>query len=365
MSDSLSLRYRPKKLSQVIGQPVVVKAFTNAFKYNSLHHAYILSGAFGCGKTTIGRILAAMENCEQGPTLEPCQKCKNCVEIFAGKSNEVKEMDAASHGLIDDIRSLQKEIRQATVYCRTRYVILDEAHSLSGAAAEAALKMIEEPPPNVRFILATTEAHKFKDTIHSRCIMWKLYKVSVNELYNHLEKVAKCEEVNIDKDALRIAASYAKGSVRNALQNLQTIINYVGDKEITKQDAIEALGAVDDTLYSGFFEAIVDGGVADSMNILNKILADGKDIGKIISDMVGYLDGLLQVKIKNVELNVSDEMRVRMEEQTKKIKGNIILYMLKSLVEVNYGIEYSIDPQALLDAFIVKSVLFVKNNQKK
>jgi len=155
-----SLKYRPKKLDDVIGQEVVVQTLKNSFSSKNLHHAYILEGQFGCGKTTVARIMAAMENCESGPTLEPCGKCQNCKEIFNGSSIDIKEIDAASNRGIDDIRDLQKEINFSPINCKSKYIIIDEAHSLTGAAAEAALKMIEEPPPNVRFILCVAGDQK-------------------------------------------------------------------------------------------------------------------------------------------------------------------------------------------------------------
>jgi len=193
--------------------------------------------------------------------------------------------------------------------------------------------------------------------------MWKLYKITVPELYNHLINIAKQEQLDVDPDALRIAANYAKGSMRNAIQNVQTMINYAGNNKITVKDATESLGAVDDTQYLALFDAIIASNVSQGLTILNTILSEGKDIGRIVSDIVEYLDMLLKAKVGNLDNMFSDSVRIKMESQAKLIKGNVVLKMLEHIMYVSKGVEYSIDPQALLDAFIVKSILFIQKNK--
>ena len=365
----LSVKYRPKKLSEVIGQPVVVTAFTNAFECKTLHHAYILSGNYGTGKTTVARILAAMDNCEEGPTLEPCGKCSICKDIFSGKSFDVKEMNAADARGIDNIRTIQKEAYVYPIDCRVKYFILDEAHSMTKEASECALKVIEEPPEFVRFILCSTEAHRFTDTIKSRCITWNLNKVSWTEIYNHLLNIVEKEKLNqkLDKAILRVAAKYARGSVRDALQNVQTVINYCGDGEITFEKAIEALGKVNSILYFNLFDAIIGNNISDCVLIINKIFQDGKEASSIIRDIEEHLNNLLLIKHCKEDLSVfslTDNEIKTYNHQAEKLKSEAILAMMGAIIEVGENLKTNIDPQHLCNKFVIESILKINKLKK-
>ncbi len=362
IEDSLALKYRPKKLSEVIGQPIVVKAFTNAFKSHTLHHAYILAGNFGCGKTTVARIVAATENCKKGGK-DPCGECSNCVAIFAGKSLEVKEMDAGSSGGVDDIRALHESLYQYPVECRTKYVIIDEAHDLSRAGAEASLKMIEEPPKFVRFILCTTEPQAFKDTIHSRCIMWGFNKVSWPELFDHLKMVAKKEGLTCDDRALQIAAKASKGSVRNCLQHLQTIMNYVGNEAITVESTIEALGVIDTVLYFELADAIFDQNTVKAFLTINRLFIDGKEAKIIINGLYEHLNNLLICRTCSNDLDKFDftqEEIKRYVHQNSKTNGNILLKMMSYVGQISFDIEYNLNPAQSFNKFAIESIQIVK-----
>lgn len=361
--EPLALKYRPKKLSQVIGQPVVVRAFTNAFKSNTLHHAYILAGNYGCGKTSVARIVAAMENCEKGGK-DPCGICSNCKSIFAGNSLEVREMDAGSEGNVDDIRELRKSLYQCPVECNTKYVIIDEAHSLSGKAAEASLKMIEEPPKFVRFILCTTEAHSIIDTIHSRCISWKFNKVSWSKIFEHLKMVAEKEELDYEEKALQIAAKYAKGSVRDSLQYLQTMMNYVGEDRITVDDAIAALGAIDDSLYFDLIDGIVSQKMVKSFQAVNQLFIDGKEAKIVVDGLYDHLNNLLVVRTAKDKIDQFDftqeEIKKYQHQNAQIDSGNVLLKMMNYVGHVSFDIEYSLNPAHSFNKFVVESVQEVK-----
>jgi DNA polymerase III subunit gamma/tau len=364
----LSIKYRPKKLADVIGQPVIVQALTNAFKSNSLHHAYILEGKYGCGKTSVGRIIAAMENCDKGPTLEPCCKCDNCKEIFNGKSFDVREIDAASHRGVDDIRSIHKDIYTSPIQCRVKYVIIDEAHSLTGIAAEAALKMLEEPPEGVRFVLATTEAHRFKETILSRCIPWKFNKVSWSELHSHLKNIAGQEEIEYEEEALITIAKSSKGSVRNSLQNLQTVINYVGDNKITDIAAIESLGQVDQQLYFNLIDSIINAKPSQSYIIVNNIFKSGKEAGSIVNDIYSHLNGLLLAKTCGgslSEFGFTEEEVKKYTYQAKNIQGDMVLKIVSLLKDVSLGLKFNLDPDFLFNTFFIECIISYKKMKNK
>ncbi len=357
----LALKYRPKKLSQVIGQPIVVKAFKNAFKMNNLHHAYILAGKYGTGKTTTGRIIAAMENCLNGGK-DPCGECSNCVEIFAGKSYEVIEQDCGSKGNVDDIRALHKSLFQAPVEVKVKYVILDEAHDISGKAAEAALKMIEEPPPMVRFILCTTNPQALTETIQSRCIMWNFNKVSRNDIFQHLQNISNLEELGCDDKTLQIITRYSKGSVRNSLQNLQKIMNYVGDEKLTYESAVEALGVIDDRLYFDLFDAIIAKDTIKCFTTINSIFADGKEAKIVLDGIFEHLNNLLVTRTCKKDLSSFDftqgEIKRYLHQNGTIAKngGDDILRMMNLLGTVSFGVEYSLNPSHLLNQFAVQSI---------
>jgi len=357
----LALKYRPKKLSQVIGQPVVVKAFTNAFKTNTLHHAYILAGHTGSGKTTVGRIIAAMENCKENGK-DPCGKCSNCIEILAGKSYEVIEQDAGSKGNVDDIRAIHKSLFQCPVECKTKYVILDEAHSLSGKAAEASLKMIEEPPPHVRIILLTTEPQAFKETILNRCILWNFKKISRENILQHLKYIAEKENLNCDDKILQIISRYSKGSVRNCLQNLQTVINYVGEDKITVDSVLESLGIIDDNLYFDLFNGIIERNTIKCFLAINQMFKDGKDVKIIIDGIYEHLNNLLLSRtckndLSNFDFTQEEEKRY-LYQNSKILKngGDYILMMMNLLNTVAFGVEYNLNPAQLVNKFAVESI---------
>ena len=365
--NDLTDKYRPKKLSEVIGQPSVVKAFTNAFKYKTIRQAYILAGNFGTGKTTVARIVAAMENCEEkGSSSDPCGKCRNCEQIFSGDSYDVKEMDAASKRGIDDIRSIHKELYQSPIECKTKYVIFDEAHSLSGYAAEAALKMIEEPPPHTRFILATTDFHKLKETIRSRCIPWRFGKVNWMEILTHLKDISTKEELNVEENALRLIARSSKGSVRDSLKNLQAAIDYCGEEEITLENAKNALGTIDDALYFELINSFIELDAIKSYRIINEILKDGREAKSVMNDLFDYLTNLLLVKACKKDLaclTLSEEEVKKYSHQGKVIKGDTLIRMMNFLHEVGDGLNKNVDPVNLFNKFFVQSLMLNKKNK--
>lgn len=359
IADSFATKYRPTKLSEIIGQPVVKKAFSNAFKYNNLHHAYILAGKFGCGKTTIARIVAAMENCDEGFGKDPCGKCDNCREILEGRSFEVHEIDAASKGKVEGIRDLQKIIQNSPVKCRTRYVILDEAHSLTKEAAEASLKMIEEPPKHVRFILCTTEPQAFKPTIHSRCITWRLSKVTPLEIAAHLKDISEREKINIEEKALNIISRSSQGSVRNSLHNLQTVINYAGEDSITSKMVVEALGEIDERMYFVMVSSIINQDYISAIKAIQSIFLNGQTIDKVIDGMFRHLNNILMVSVckSSIEyFGFSEAEKKYYEEQSKGLSKNMIKRMMTLLNEVAMGVEYGVDPEKLFTKYIVDCI---------
>lgn len=357
---SLAAKYRPRCLEDVIGQDVVVKSVKNALENNSLHHAYIFAGKYGCGKTSMARILAAMLNCRSGPTSKPCGTCDNCSAIFAGKSLDVKELDAASNRQIDDIRALKDEIRYQPADANKKVVIIDEVHSLTGQAAEAALKMIEEPPPHVIFILATTDPHKMKDTIHSRCITFKFYRVNWSVMHQHLVKMADAEGIKYEDDALKICARAADGSVRNAIQNLQTVMNFVGGDVVTFEAAKNVLSAIDDNLYFKLVSSIVKVETIEAVQTVEKLMADGRDAVEVLDGLYEHLRRLMIAKTcqKDLEgLGFTEDDGKRYCHQVGESGLELVLEMMNLCIDVSRGLNLNLDPQTLIEKFMIDSVV--------
>jgi DNA polymerase-3 subunit gamma/tau len=361
MSVVLANKYRPKKLADLIGQDSVVRILTNTILSGKPHHAYIFSGKFGCGKTSSARIFAASVNGKDGMTLTPDMEDPDIQAIFEGKSIDVKEIDAASNRSIDDIRALREEIRYSTVKLNYRFVIIDEAHRLTGDAAEAALKMIEEPPKNVIFILCTTNAEDLKDTIHSRCMPLRFNKVSWDQLYSNLVKIAKSENIEYEDAALRVAAKLSKGSVRNSLQNLQTMLTFSGGNKITGELAQQSLSAVDDNKYFDLVDMILRPDAGEAMRIIDQILGDGREVGEVLDGLVGHIRTLLVIKTaKDTSklLFLTDEEKKRFVAQSQTVGIELLLQMIDLVAEVNKGMALNLNPQTLLEKLVICSIIF-------
>jgi len=361
----LAIKYRPKTLDAIVGQDVAVRILQNSFDRKNWHHAYILEGKFGSGKTSVARIMAAMENCENAPTQEPCGTCPRCKEIFEGKSIDVKEIDVASKRSIDDVRALQEDITSCPIFCHMKYIIADEAHGWTGYAADAALKMIEEPPPHVRFVLCTTEPEAFKSTIPSRCITLNFRDIAWHELHAHLGNICKQEKINVQDEALKVIARSARGSARDALQNLQTAFSYAGDEEITSEVAQKALGVISNELYYKFIQSILTIDAPNAMLMANQILQNGGNLGKVVDGLTDYLRNLQLLKIGGedaVSYWVSSEEMAQLKHQIEMgegIKPTLIKDMFDLLIELRRGVIVNMSANALMDNFAVGAMMAV------
>lgn len=364
----LANKYRPKKISDLIGQDASVKILTNTILSGKLHHAYIFAGNLGSGKTSSARLFAAAVNNKSGMTLSPDLDDPDIVAIFEGKSIDIMEFDAGSKGKIEEIRDLKEQIRYAPINNKYRFVILDEAHRLTGAAAEAALKMIEEPPANCIFILCTTNAEDLKDTIHSRCMTLRFNKVSWDQLYNNLVKVAKAENVQYDDVALRFAAKLSKGSVRNSLQNLQTLMTFANGQKITAEIAQTALAAVDENKYFDLFSMIAKPDAGEAMRVIDHIFADGREVGDILNGLISHIRTLLVIKTaKDTSklLFLTDEEKKKYHNQSQSVTIPLLLHMLDLIAEVAKGVSLNINPQTLLEKFIICSIIYNRTEAKQ
>lgn len=363
--DALALKYRPKKIADLVGQDHVKQVLTNSIKKNKCHHAYIFAGKFGCGKTSTARIFAASVNNPSGMSLDPDLDNDLVRRIYAGKHPDIKELDAAATRSIDDIREIKQEIQFNPLECRKRFVVIDEAHRLTGAAAEAALKMIEEPPKNCIFILCTTDPEKLKDTIHSRCLPLRFNKIPWSLAFQHLKVVAKAEGIEFEEQALKIAARKSKGSMRNALQNLQMLITFAGGEGITTEIAQKALSAVDEGHYFDLVDSIIKPDAGEAMRIIDMMIADGRDVGEVLDGFVGHLRNLMIIKTcpstKGL-IYLTEEEKKRFVYQLEKLQplanpAMFLIEMIEYLGKVNEGINLNLNPQTMLESLVVRSIM--------
>ena len=316
-------KYRPQQFKDFTAQKHVIQTLTNEIEQNKIAHAYLFSGHRGTGKTTMARLFAKAINCENRKGFEPCDKCLACKEINKGSAVDIIEIDAASNRGIDDIRALRDSIKYRPNLLKYKVLILDEAHQLSKDAANALLKILEEPPEYVVFILATTEAHKMISTISSRCQRFDFYKLTIKEIVSKLEVIARKEGIIIEKEALELIAMSADGALRDAEGILNQILNFVSKKEIEVKDIQEMLGIVDLSLAFEFTEFLVDRNISGAIKYLNEKVEKGLNVDEFSKTIINFLRKLLILKISK---DLIDEVAV---SETKETKDKLIELSLK------------------------------------
>ena len=285
----LARKYRPQRFTELVGQEHVARTLTNAIAQNRVHHAFLFTGARGVGKTSAARILAKALSCVNGPTAEPCGVCESCVEIAAGNSVDVVEIDGASNTGVDDVRTLREGVRYLPAKGRLKIYIIDEVHMLSTSAFNALLKTLEEPPAHVVFIFATTEAHKIPTTILSRTQRYDFKLIPTAQLVAHLEGILKAEAIPFQPDGLRLLARQAAGSVRDGLSLLDQVIAYVGEATISRDVVSEVLGVADRSLLVDLARHVLDRDVASTLRLLAAAVERGLDLGQLARAFLSLL----------------------------------------------------------------------------
>lgn len=291
---ALYRKWRPQGFDSLVGQEAVRTALTNALETGRIAHAYLFAGPRGTGKTSTAKILAKAVNCEHGPTPNPCNKCQNCVRINDGTSMDVFEIDAASNRGIDEIRDLREKVAFAPVNGRYKVYIIDEVHMLTTEAFNALLKTLEEPPPHVIFILATTEPHKIPATIHSRCQRFDFKRVTDSDIVKRLREVADGSGIAADEDALQLIAVQADGGMRDALSLLDQC--GVMAERVSAETVRSVLGIVGREALRELVKAVGEGNVPKALELLEALLAGGKDVKQIITELAEYLRAVLLYK---------------------------------------------------------------------
>lgn len=354
---SLYRKWRPQTFEDIIGQRHITQTLINAISLNRISHAYIFSGPRGVGKTTTARILAKSLNCENGPTSHPCNKCERCIRITNGYSMDVIEIDGASNNGVDSIRELRSKVNFAPAEGRFKIYIIDEVHMLSQGAFNALLKTLEEPPPHVIFIFATTDPHKIPSTILSRCQWFNFRRISLADIVAKLKMIVKDEKLNIDDKSLDIIARSATGSMRDAESALDQIIAYC-DKDITSQSIREVLGIIEEEVFFEFLEAIIKNNTLKGIEIINRTSDLGEDASQFIKNLMEYVHNLSLAKICQKEIlnlkGIFTEDRERLLGQSKKLKLEKLFNIVNYLAEAERKMRYTCHPWILLEMLVIK-----------
>jgi DNA polymerase-3 subunit gamma/tau len=332
MSLALYRKYRPSTFSEVIGQEHVTEPLSNALESGKIHHAYLFSGPRGCGKTSSARIMARSLNCEKGPTPNPCGQCQSCKDLVANGpgSIDVIELDAATHGLVDDARDLRDKAFFAPVSSRYKIYIIDEAHQLGPGAANALLKVVEEPPPHVLFIFATTEPEKLISTIRSRTHHYPFRLVPPGILATHLEKVCESEGIKVAKGVIPLVVRASGGSVRDALSVLGQLLAGAGKSGVTYEIAIQLLGYTDGALLDEAIDAMAARDGATLFKAIDRVIESGHDPRRFTQDFLERLRDL--IIIGAVEESASQILREIPEDQLQRMRAQASIIGTANLI---------------------------------
>lgn len=282
-------RFRPQKFEEVVGQDAAVSTLKNAVAQDKVAHAYLFAGPRGVGKTTTARILAKALNCEKGPTTDPCGVCGSCEAIVAGSDLDVIELDAASHNSVDDVRALREAAFHSTHRSRLKVYILDEVHMFSNSAFNALLKILEEPPRHVKFVLCTTDPQRVPETVRSRCQRIDFRRITAEDVAERLRQIVRSEGLSAPREALLEIARRSGGGMRDAEVLLEGLATYVGDREITPRDVRALTGASDDGALSTIITYLAAGKAAEALEEADRLLESGAEPVQLVDSMLEHI----------------------------------------------------------------------------
>lgn len=356
---SLYRKYRPQAPDEVLGQEHVVRALAGAVREGRLSHAFLFSGPRGTGKTSTARILAKMVNCERGPTAEPCGVCEQCVRIRDGSHLDVVEIDAASHGGVDDARELRERAPTAPAQGREKVYILDEAQRLSREAFDALLKLFEEPPDGVRFVLATTEPHKMPATIVGRCQKFEFRRVPTETLVGHLARVAEAESIGLTEGVAETIARESEGSVRDALSLLDQAA-VLGGGKVTEEVVSSLVGAPEIDILFSLADAVAVGDAREVFGIIHRLVQEGHDLRHFASQVTGHFRDLLLALASPDDpslVDISPELHPRLVAQAGKFSPGELDRVLSLLLQAQTDMRWSTAPRLTLELALVRAAL--------
>ena len=351
-------KWRPKTFEEVVGQEHVTRTLRNALRDGRIGHAYLFAGPRGTGKTTTARLLAKAANCLADAELRPCNECTICRAINEGRLLDLIEIDAASNRGIDEIRALRENVAFRPTEARYKVYVVDEVHMLTTEAFNALLKTLEEPPPHVIFVLATTEPHKIPATVLSRCQRFDFHRISLSGILRRLERITAAEGLTVEKAALELIARSATGSLRDA-ESLLDQLGSGGDEKIEVDQVRAMLGVVPAQVVSRLVEHLVTGEVAGGLEVINKSIDEGIDPRQLTRQVVEHLRALLMLKVGDGAelLNVPDETLKEMRGQVTRLSLRRMVRAVKLFNQASLDLRGSLQPQLPLELAFVEATL--------
>lgn len=350
--ETLYRKYRPRRFAEVVGQTPIVRALQNALASRRFAHAYLFCGQRGTGKTTLARLLAMALNCERGVAPEPCGTCLACTNIRKGAAMDVLEIDAASHTGVDAVREIIVErVSFLPATFRYKVYIIDEVHMLSQASFNALLKTLEEPPPRVVFILATTDPHKVPATVRSRCLRFDFRPLSPKEIVGRLEEVMKAEgwEGRYEASALWLIARAARGALRDALTILEQAMNF-SEGSLTVELVRSLLGVTDDEFLRRITQALCDQDIPTLWRSVSEAVETGRDLPQLVHDLSLYLRDLLRFKMKALpETETESERWAMLQEQADLFEEEALIRMVRTAWELERDLRTAHDIQLAVE----------------
>jgi DNA polymerase-3 subunit gamma/tau len=354
----------------VIGQPHVVQTLVNSITTKRIAQAYLFSGTRGVGKTTVARILAKALNCERGPTGTPCGTCSNCLEIAQGTSVDVMEIDGASNTSVDDVREIRENVKFAAFRGKYRVYIIDEVHMLSNSAFNALLKTLEEPPPHVVFIFATTEIHKIPATILSRCQHYNFRRIARTEIVERLRHVVEQDQIVIEERSLMALARASEGSMRDGLSLLDQAVAF-GGKTIVHADLEALLGAVPQELVRAIIQAITAQESAAALRVLAQLLDQGHDLRAYCAEVVEYLRNMLVVSVVPSPqewqglIEASAEDLTQMAADARSFSPELLQELFAIFTQAEDSLRLSAHPRFVLETAAVRATRLLRRADEK
>ena len=350
-------KYRPQTFDDLVGQAHVSRTLKNAVAQNRLAHAYLFVGPRGVGKTSTARILAKSLNCVKGPTVTPCGECDNCREIAAGNSLDVIEIDGASNNSVEDVRQLRENVRYAPAKGRYKIYLIDEVHMLSPAAFNALLKTLEEPPEHVKFIFATTEPQKVLPTILSRCQRFDLHRIAANLIAKHLQFIAGKENITLEPAAAHAIARGAEGGLRDAESMLDQLVAFCGEK-ISENDVLDVFGFTREQTVVDLTGRILRGETPDAIDLLHQQSEAGKDMMRLMSDLIAYLRDLLVFKAKPDALkeDVEADVQTSLAAQAELLTTDRLLELVDQFAAAEGRMKWVPNKKLHFEVAIIKAI---------
>ena len=353
----LARKWRPRSFEELVGQPHVQRALINALESDRLHHAYLFTGTRGVGKTTIARIFAKCLNCEQGVTAHPCGECESCRAIDEGRFVDLIEVDAASRTKVEDTRELLDNVQYAPTRGRYKVYLIDEVHMLSGHSFNALLKTLEEPPPHVKFLLATTDPQKLPVTVLSRCLQFNLKRMAPQQIVGHLAHVLEQEGIEFEGEALELLARAADGSMRDALSLLDQAIAHAGGRVPT--DAVrEMLGTVSRGHLFELLEHLAGGNAAALMRASADLAEQAPDFSGVLAELIGLLHRVALMQQVPEAVEASDEERARLQALAEALTPEEVQLHYQIALQGRADLALAPDPRDAFDMTLLRMLAF-------